>query len=50
MKNLFLAMAVAIVTATAVSAQDSDKEDKRMDTREIPPTDAVLNSISGLQA
>ena len=28
MKNLFLAMAVAIVTATAVSAQDSDKEDK----------------------
>ena len=28
MKKMFLAMAVAIVTATAVSAQDSDKEDK----------------------
>lgn len=28
MKKLFLAMAVAIVTVTAVSAQDSDKEDK----------------------
>lgn len=28
MKKLFLAMAVAIVTATAVSAQDSNKEDK----------------------
>ena len=28
MKKLFLAMAVAIVTGTAVSAQDSDKEDK----------------------
>ena len=28
MKTLFLAMAVAIVTATAVFAQDSDKEDK----------------------
>ena len=28
MKKLFLAMAVAIVTGTAVSAQDSNKEDK----------------------
>ena len=28
MKNLFLAVAIAIVTATAVFAQDSDKEDK----------------------
>ena len=53
-------MAVAIVTGTAVSAQDSDKEDKIVvsthqtdkadGTREIPPTDAVSNSISGLLA
>ena len=28
MKNLFLAVAIAIVTATAVFAQDSDKEDR----------------------
>ena len=28
MKKIFLAMAIAIVTGTAVSAQDDDKEDK----------------------
>ena len=58
MKKIFLAMAIAIVTGTAVSAQDDDKEDKivvsttkrikRMDMRVIRLADAVSNSISSL--
>ena len=48
MKKIFLAMAIAIVTGTAVSAQDDDKEDKIMDMRVIRLADAVSNSISSL--
>ena len=54
MKKIFLAMAIAIVTGTAVSAQDDDKEDKivvsthQTDKRVIRLADAVSNSISSL--
>ena len=58
MKKIFLAMAIAIVTGTAVSAQDDDKEDKivvsthqtdKEDGYEvIRLADAVSNSISSL--
>ena len=54
MKKLFLAMAVAIVTGTAVSAQDSNKEDKivvsthqtdKADGYEKGPTTSVAKSL-----
>ena len=57
MKKIFLAMAIAIVTGTAVSAQDDDKEDKivvsthqtdKEDGYEGRLADAVSNSISSL--
>ncbi|HIY89007.1 MAG TPA: hypothetical protein H9824_09940 [Candidatus Bacteroides pullicola] len=57
MKKLFLAMAIAIVTATAVSAQKKEnmmwfrlyRRIKTMDMKAIPLSVAVSNSISNFQ-
>ena len=54
MKKLFLAMAIAIVTATAVSAQEdkmviSTVQTKTTDMKEIPLPVVASNSISNFQ-